>query len=59
MISKLQDLSLSGFTQLYNITEADKWEQTNSMNIPRRGHTCVSITTKNGEELMAIGGLDQ
>ena len=59
MISKLQDLSLSGFTQLYNITEAVKWEQTNSMNIPRRGHTCVSITTKNGEELMAIGGLDQ
>ena len=50
---------MSGFTQYYNITKGKEWESTTSMNIPRKGHSCVSITTKNGEKLMAVGGLDR
>ncbi len=48
---------MTGFTQLYNITRGQDWEETQSMLIPRRGHHCVSIATKDGEKLMAVGGL--
>ena len=50
---------MSGFTQVYNITKGDEWEKTGPMIIPRKGHVCVSITTKKGEEIMAVGGLDR
>ena len=28
------------------------------MNVPRKKHACVSITTASGEQMMAVGGVD-
>ena len=29
------------------------------MIIPRQGHACVSITTAQGQKMLAVGGIDQ
>merc|ERR1712061_751596 len=49
----------SGLTELYNITKGKDWEKSNPMKIPRKHHSCVSISTKKGERLLAVGGIDQ
>ena len=28
------------------------------MKIPRKGHACVSITTAQGQKMLAVGGID-
>jgi hypothetical protein len=53
---------LSGYTQIFNATlvhgQPQEWHKVPSMKIPRKGHSCVSITTDDGERLMAVGGFD-
>ena len=42
-------------TILYNISKGEDWETSGHMKIPRKKHTCVSISTPNGERLLALG----
>ena len=44
---------------MYNITKGKEWEESEEMKIPRKLHSCVSISTLDGERLLAVGGLDQ
>ena len=44
---------------MYNITESKKWAKTSAMIIGRQGHACVSITTTHGQQMLAVGGLNQ
>ena len=46
-------------TILYNISIGEDWEISGHMKIPRKKHTCVSISTPNGERLLALGGINQ
>ena len=46
-------------TILYNISKGEDWEISGHMKIPRRKHTCVSISTPNGERILALGGINQ